>query len=162
MRKGLMGTLAASLLAILIGVAPVAAESPHFVPSAFTGIVQPNGDLELGYMAAGLGPNKSGYIRAKGWFKMGCTGPGGAKQWTRRAVERTIFADEYGNVKKSELLNINPCDNPGGNWGSATASWACVSLSLYIDQYSTAPVEVKYFEDILTGGNVSPKCDKLK
>lgn len=166
MRKGIMGTLAASALALVIGASPVLAENAHFVPSAWTGLVRPSGDMEIGYMVAGLGPDQSGYVRLKGWFQQECqfkSDSGNTKTWTRRAVERFLIVDAYGNARESDALRTNPCTNNNPTWTFNKVNWACVTVTLYLDAYGNTPIETKYFDDYLTiPGSQPPKCERLE
>ena len=133
MRRSILGALATSAMAAVVAVSSVAAANQHFVPSAFTGTMTPQtGDLVLGYPVAGLGPNGSGWIVAKGWFAIICSKDGQTdKTWKRRIVEHDVFAAQDGNYKGRDMLNAGPCKT---GWTYQDTDWANVTLELYANK----------------------------
>lgn len=161
MRKGFITTLATAVVALVIGVAPVTAASPHFVPSAWTGITDKyTGDYTIGYMVAGLGNDGSGKVTTKGWFRMSCDGPNAnlaGKKWTRRTVERFTFESVDGMNRDYDTLHANPCQN-NRNFTGFTIEWACVSATLSSTATGDIYDQQKFFWDVPDG----TKCDRLR
>ncbi|MFM7718490.1 MAG: hypothetical protein ACKO8G_03225 [Actinomycetota bacterium] len=134
-------TVGLVLLATLALGAPATARTnakPHFVPSSFTGMLDPNtGKVFVGYQVGGLGNRGYGFISAKGRVTVEAQCRNGSGNFitafedkTWRVNEHDIFGNRDGNYKGTdELPPAAPCP-PGTSQVSARITWSDVDLTL--------------------------------
>lgn len=133
-------TLAAAAVLTIVMALPAQAENAHFVPSAWTGTLDPTtGVVRVGYQVAGLGPRTDGYVRMRGTVTVDADcykkrgGTIGHFQYNQNQVaEHSFITDAKGQFKEKNLT-LSPASicPPGTYMANATYLWSSLRMVLW-------------------------------